>query len=983
MAEQTVSILATLRDQVSGPLGKIVGGFGALQGSLANVRSKLAPVSSGLGSLIGTLLAVGEARKSIAAAEAQADAEVRLLSALRGRRDLLQQISRLSSEIQGVTTFGDETITEVAAQLVNAGVAVGDLNDLLRLTTDISAGTGVNLKSVARGLALLNQGESAGSLARIVPELRELVKESDSGATALALLKSRFGGVAQELAKTDFGKAKQAINAIGDEEERLGFVLVKVKVAILTGLIPAFRSLADALESTFGKEVIAALTQVLNFALQFSPLIISVVAAAKAFSFASWIGGLIGALAPVAGVAAVIFAIVAALQAAGVEWGVIGDAVKVVWDQVVALGRAFFNNAKTAEDLFDVLKTRALQTGNLFKLFGTTVKLQFDTIFKLVVSLGKGSAAGLKIAFFGIVVAVAFAFEKLIGAVTKGVDAITNSTADLLLKLPGVSKEVADSIRTNFEASAPKFEIGRESLQEALNDAKEVGKDVASLAPNLLIQTSLAISRATNANRTLENELDARQKARENERVKVQDDKLAAEAAKELKSKTDTADQITQLEARLAKVLEGKDKEGLQRKRERRLAELEKSYDAELISFDAFITEKRELEIAPINEAIAARQQIIDKLELERQALIANKGELQDILAKTQQLVDLQAQQTADRDEITAKDKEIAAARIAQDRKVLKAAKDSIDELLKSAEAARDRFDDRVASIKDRVNRGFLFPSEGAEKESEAVESLDKALQRYGERIDEIITKHPELASEIGRVSEEMLILETRIEQSTQTFEDFERGFVAGARNIIAEGANLREAGLSIGRTFVTDVSGAIVDSIVEADFSWREFAANFLKLIAKMILQLALFRGLSSALGIPVGFNSGGLVAGFASGGRVPGPRVNRDIVNARLTPNEFVQPVAAVDYYGVGAMEAIRRRLIPRAALKGYTMSSVPNVGGGYNTGGSVRDAASGGSTLVANEQTLERLLAGGKRAFLRHLGDNASEYRAALQR
>lgn len=53
--------------------------------------------------------------------------------------------------------------------------------------------------------------------------------------------------------------------------------------------------------------------------------------------------------------------------------------------------------------------------------------------------------------------------------------------------------------------------------------------------------------------------------------------------------------------------------------------------------------------------------------------------------------------------------------------------------------------------------------------------------------------------------------------------------------------------------------------------------------------------------------------VQGFAQGGPVSGPS-GTDVIPARLTAGEYVQPTNAVNYYGVQAMEAIRSRLLPR---------------------------------------------------------------------
>lgn len=76
------------------------------------------------------------------------------------------------------------------------------------------------------------------------------------------------------------------------------------------------------------------------------------------------------------------------------------------------------------------------------------------------------------------------------------------------------------------------------------------------------------------------------------------------------------------------------------------------------------------------------------------------------------------------------------------------------------------------------------------------------------------------------------------------------------------------------------------------------------------------------ATMSLPQGFNSGGTVPGVGSG----------DIIPAMLTPKEYVQPVPAVNKYGVDFMERIRRRQLPVDAVRAL-MS-----GRGYNLGGLV---------------------------------------------
>jgi len=83
----------------------------------------------------------------------------------------------------------------------------------------------------------------------------------------------------------------------------------------------------------------------------------------------------------------------------------------------------------------------------------------------------------------------------------------------------------------------------------------------------------------------------------------------------------------------------------------------------------------------------------------------------------------------------------------------------------------------------------------------------------------------------------------------------------------------------------------------------------------------------LAATIAASVGVQIGNILAqtiagppkGMALGGEVEGPS-GIDKVPARLTRGEFVEPLNAVNYYGKGVMEAIRRRAIPKELFAGY---------------------------------------------------------------
>jgi hypothetical protein len=100
-----------------------------------------------------------------------------------------------------------------------------------------------------------------------------------------------------------------------------------------------------------------------------------------------------------------------------------------------------------------------------------------------------------------------------------------------------------------------------------------------------------------------------------------------------------------------------------------------------------------------------------------------------------------------------------------------------------------------------------------------------------------------------------------------------------------------------------------------------------------------------------PRGFASGGLIDGFkklADGGRIPGssPTATADNIPIMATANEYMQPVSAVKYYGVQAMEAIRQRLIPRDFLRSFSAGGlIPRPAYALASGGSVPKKPFGG--------------------------------------
>lgn len=984
MADREVTLLATLRDGVSGPLSKIGAAFGGLSANLNQIGQRLAPLTGRVGAFVTGLFSVRAANTAINAAKEAVDSEQKLLSALQGRRDLLVQIEAITDRLQNTTTFDNDKLNGIAALLINAGVAVRDLNSFLTLTTDISAGTGKSLETVARALALLNSGHNAGAIARTVPEILDLLKETEGGSKAIELLRVRFKDAAATIASTDFGKAAQQANKLTDQEERLGSQLIKVKVAILSGAVPALARLADALETPEGQAFLNLLTQIVSKVTEFAPQIISVILAAQGFSFLKWLTPFLAFALKLVPVAGAIFLIVQLLEAASVNLTDIGNIIGQVIDFIGQLVKGFFNGAKTAEDFFDVINTRAKQAGQSFyALFINPIIQFFKALVDFAIGAGKTIGGGFTVLAGTVARAFGNAFEFVIKGIAKALDTITNTAADLIEKLPGVGKEVADKLRTNLEASVPKFDFGASALAAGNDLLREGSQLIENAVPDALNNITKGLDDATNEIAKLQNDLDSRMAAREKQRIENSKTTSAAQAKIEIEARKQSLLTIASLEDSINKQLSEKTIELHDRVAKREADILQQQLNDEKITFEAYIAQRTKLELDPILELIAARKVMIDKLSDEKAKLVANKGEVVDILGLTRQILDLTEKQALSIEDQKDKETELNLLRAQNLVKRREQAASEIGDFLDAATRARAQFDAKIETIRGKVKEGFLFSSEGADQEQKALEDLTRQLDTFGEGIDSLLEKNPELQKQFGDVGFQLDLLAIQTKHAEQTFTDFERGFEAGAVNYIKTAADMREAGLKLGETTVSSIGQGFVDAIFEADFSFQEFAYNFLKSIAKMIVQLLLFRALASVLGIGVGgANTGGLILGFNDGGRVPGALVGHDVVNAQLTPGEYVHNTSAVDYYGIDAMQALNRKLIPRDALSGFGSTRAFAAKSHFADGGPVLPTGGSGlSTLVADAQTMDRLLAGGSTSMIRWLRQNADSVRSSI--
>lgn len=171
------------------------------------------------------------------------------------------------------------------------------------------------------------------------------------------------------------------------------------------------------------------------------------------------------------------------------------------------------------------------------------------------------------------------------------------------------------------------------------------------------------------------------------------------------------------------------------------------------------------------------------------------------------------------------------------------------------------------------------------------------------------------------------------------------------------------EVMISIGENIGDQIAGGLssawssyITGAENAKDAFIGFARSTIDWLLQIITKQMLLNALQS---VGFGFSGGGLVQAFAGGGQVQGwsPSKTADNIPAWLTAREFVQPVDSVDYYGVGFMELLRRRMIPRHlahALAGGTIPRIP-TGNRLAQGGQAAAAPAGSTTLKAGDTKL----------------------------
>jgi uncharacterized membrane protein len=233
-----------------------------LTSSSSNLTSSFAALSASVATAGASLYAASRiAMDFVNASNAQETATMRLNAALQSQGDftpaLADQYANLASELEKTTGNADELLMEMEALLVQVGnVGPTQMKAALVAASNLSAGLGIDLTTATKAVAKAFDGGGA-AIAKMLPSLKDVIKEGATTEEVLNRLNERFGGQAQAQMNTFSGKMKDVANTIDNTKESMGDVIKSG----LTPLVNAFQALPQSVQTgvvTLGLLITAA-----------------------------------------------------------------------------------------------------------------------------------------------------------------------------------------------------------------------------------------------------------------------------------------------------------------------------------------------------------------------------------------------------------------------------------------------------------------------------------------------------------------------------------------------------------------------------------------------------------------------------------------------------------------------------------------------------------------------------------------------------
>jgi hypothetical protein len=254
-------------------------GFKDLEGVQAKAKYALGKANKYAAVALGGLTAaLGDAVKG-----AMEDEQAQALLA----RQLEKTTGATSAQIKGMESYisaqgklkgvTDDELRPALAGLVRVTKDIDEAQKVNNLSMDIAAAKGLDLQTVTKAMEKAYGGNMT-ALAKLSPELRQMIKDGASLEDVMKEMARTFGGAATDSANTAAGSMKRLGVALGEAKEGVGAALLP----ILEKALPVLQKFATwaqdnpklitAVAAAFG--VLAASVVVVNAAMALNPVVL-------------------------------------------------------------------------------------------------------------------------------------------------------------------------------------------------------------------------------------------------------------------------------------------------------------------------------------------------------------------------------------------------------------------------------------------------------------------------------------------------------------------------------------------------------------------------------------------------------------------------------------------------------------------------------------------------------------------------------------
>jgi len=224
-AESGLDKVSSKLNQFSNNNKQSLSGLSRLNGSITNVAKSFGAVGAAVGLAVTAIKKANQAIKETTDLyKVQATAEKQLEVAAKNNPYLndtsVVQLKAYASELQAVSTVGDEQLLPMMAQLAAAGRTQAEIQDIMSAALDVSASGMMSLDAAVTALNKTYSG-TTGQLGNQIAAVKNLTKEELQSGKAVEIIAQQFKGMAKETSELT-GSSEQLKNAIGDYKELLG-----------------------------------------------------------------------------------------------------------------------------------------------------------------------------------------------------------------------------------------------------------------------------------------------------------------------------------------------------------------------------------------------------------------------------------------------------------------------------------------------------------------------------------------------------------------------------------------------------------------------------------------------------------------------------------------------------------------------------------------------------------------------------------------